>query len=39
MTETTDKPDLTVAEIAARHKPSRQTVTKLFGKRVRHHRD
>jgi len=28
MIETTDKPDLTIAEIAARHKLSRQTVTK-----------
>jgi len=30
MSETTDKPDWTVAEIAMRHKLSRQTVTKMF---------
>jgi hypothetical protein len=30
MIEGTDKPELTVAEIAARHKLSRQTVTKIF---------
>jgi hypothetical protein len=30
MSETADKPDWTVAEIAARHRLSRQTVTKMF---------
>jgi hypothetical protein len=30
MSETTDKPDWTVAEIAARHKLSRQTITAMF---------
>jgi len=30
MSETADKPDWTIAEIAARHKLSRQTVTKMF---------
>ena len=30
MSETTYRPDWTVAEIAARHKLSRQTVTKMF---------
>jgi hypothetical protein len=30
MSETTDKPDRTVAEIAARHKLSRQTITSMF---------
>jgi hypothetical protein len=30
MIEGTDKPDLTITEIAARHKLSRQTVRRLF---------
>ena len=30
MIETTDKPDVTTAEVATRHKLPRQTVTKLF---------